>query len=958
MNYHIGQQIFSFRVHAIRHSEELKADAIEFRHDPTGCRILFLDNNEENKVFSVAFRTLPDDSTGVFHILEHSVLSGSEKYPVREPFVELLKGSMNTFLNALTFPDMTMYPVSSRNDRDLLNLTEVYLDAVFRPLSITHPNIFYQEGWHIEMDEEGHPLYKGVVLNEMKGAMSDAEGLGERTLLQQLFRDNAYGFNSGGDPERIPDLTYENYVAQYHRHYHPSNARIYLEGKIPMAEMLSLIASYLNTFEKLDDLPETPFQTPVSSDRSIEYELGQDEEASNKNQIFAGNIVGSWKDRALNMAISLIGDVLTGANDAPLKRRILEKGLAQDFSLTVDDSCAQSYLLMHAENVTDGQEDALLTEIQDFGEELTRTGLDPDAVESSLNRMIFNLKEDEEPRGIGRAIHACGIWFYEGDPVAELENNPLIAEIRAMVASGDLNRLAAKLLTEKQGFCVLRMHPSKTLGDRKREEEARRLDAIVSRWTPAERKANEDLVASLRAWQNTPDSPEALATLPMLNKADADIPPDWVETEELSLSGVRYLRHLIPCGGIVHLRISFTLSDFTPDQLQRVSMVCALLGKLPTAKHDALTIQQEIKRWTGRLSFGVVIRSHPEDPTRCSPTLAVFASVLPENVEKAQTLISEILFSTDFSATSLILELVQQIEMAARQRIIGAGHVLAARKVLSHYSAEYALKNMLDGDESIRYIHQFVKNPDQYLSDLRDTAGDMVRALCRRRALLSLTADEDVSWAPLLEALPEGNAVPEYMTFSVQSPSRLGYRIPSQVGFAVRGYRLSEMGLPFTGTMWLAANILSLSYLWNKVRVLGGAYGAGLTIDRQGNIYSYSYRDPTPGKTLTMDGGLADFLREFVQGDESLDKYIISSLNDLNPLLSPREKGALADSRWLNGYTREAAEKIRREILYATEEDLLSCSAWLNRFAQEGAICVVAPQSALDACPNLEISEL
>ena len=362
------QKLNGFIVLETRESGELRGRTVLLEHEKTGAQVFWVDNGAENMVFSVTFRTLPEDSTGVFHILEHSVLCGSEKYPVKEPFVELLKSSMNTFLNALTFQDMTMYPVASRNPRDLLNLAGVYLDAVFAPKVLSDRKRFCQEGWHIDRNGNGEPVYKGVVFNEMKGAMSDTDTLIERRIMQQMFPDTCYGYNSGGDPETIPSLTYEKFCEQYRRYYHPSNALFYLDGALPMEETLSLIASYLDRYERMQDLPFYTFQTPVGSEDTIMYELGQEEPEENRGHLTLARITGTWRDRAENMARGIICDVLTGSNEAMLKRAALERGLAEDLSATVDDTTLQSWVTIHADNVTDGREEELLALLQETGE--------------------------------------------------------------------------------------------------------------------------------------------------------------------------------------------------------------------------------------------------------------------------------------------------------------------------------------------------------------------------------------------------------------------------------------------------------------------------------------------------------------------------------------------------------------------------------------------------------------
>ena len=955
-----NDRIHGFLVNRVRRSDELHAVLVEMIHLKTGARLCWLNNGLENKVFSISFRTLPTDNTGVFHILEHSVLCGSDRFPVREPFVELLKGSMNTFLNAMTFPDMTMYPVSSRNDQDLLNLTEVYLDAVFRPRILQDERIFCQEGWHIESDENGHYQYKGVVFSEMKGAMSDISQVGEAEMARQLFPDTGYGFNSGGDPEAIPTLTYQQFLAAYRRHYHPSNAWIYLDGTVPMERILTLINAYLDVYEAETDLPVFSFQKPASSFRTAFYELGKEEDARDKGHLYLSRIFGSWKDKTLNMAANVVGDVLTGHNSAPLKRLVLENGLAQDFSLSVDDSSFQSVLTMHAENVTDGREQELTDLINRFADRLEREGLDRSAVEASLNRFIFNMKEEEEPQGIERAVRVMGSWLYDGDPLFSLENDQEFAELRQMLASGDLNALAVSMLKDRNGLCTLKLLPSKDLGTEKREAEEKRLAEIASRWSSEEQEVNKSLLSSLQAWQDTPDLPEALATLPALKKADADLPAEWPETEVRNLEGTSLLYHPLPCSGVVHLRAYINLSGMAMESLQDVSLLCALLGKLPTEHYDGSSLQQEIKRYTGRLGFSVVIRGDPLNPERCTPYLVAFTSVLRENVQKAEFLLAEILKTTDFSDTDRIVEIVLQLEMLSRQRIVSGGHTIGIRSVLSHYSAEMALRNALEGDLGVCYLHEFAASPDHKLPGLRATAEKLrMDFVVRKRMTLSMTADESVTdWSEFLCRIPSGSAGSLSVSFSRQAPLRQGYRIPSQVGFSVRGWHLREAGQPFRGSLFLAANILTYSWLWNQVRVQGGAYGCSFQADRFGNLFTYSYRDPSPDRTLLVDRGASGFLKSFVDSGEDLDKYIISTLNDLNPLLSPREKGILADSRFFSGYTREEADRIRREILCTTSKDLLEITGLLDDFAEKGAVCVVASGAQLDKCPNLILDDL
>ena len=960
MTYLVNQTVHGFRVLSAEKSRDPEGNAILMKHERTGARLFWLDNGAENMVFSIAFRTLPEDSTGVFHILEHSVLCGSEKYPMKEPFVELLKSSMNTFLNAMTFPDMTMYPVSSRNPRDLMNLTDVYLDAVFAPVSMKDRKRFCQEGWHIDRDEDGNPEFRGVVYNEMKGAMSDTDTLIEHELGSMLFPDTYNGFNSGGDPEKITDLTWEAYRQQYRRCYHPSNAWVYLDGAVPMEEMLPLLDRYFSAYEKRDRNPEFIYQSPRSAERTIRYELGHGEKPENKGYLTTARITGTWKDRAENTARAIICDVLTGTNESPLKRAALEKGLAKDLNLTVDDTGLQSWIAMHAEHVTDGKEKEILALLEETGKEIIRNGMDRNALEASMNRAIFHMREEEEPQGIGRCIRCTGNWLYGGDPLEALGNESIIRSLKEWLENGTFDRLAADMLLNRENTVTLHTLPSATLGTEKRARETEKLSRMLEGMTDEERAETERIREEIEAWQSDPDSEENLATLPLLRLEDADIEPEWVETETATVGGVQVMIHRIPCNGVVYLRAYFSLTDYSLDELTKASLFAGMLGKLPTGKYSALRLQQEIKRLTGSLGFSVVARAKTGDGEYCSPCLAASASALEENAGQAQELMAEVLGNTVTEGQEdRILEIMKQNEIGARQRVVSAGHLIAVKKCLSRYSADGAVKNALDGDRAVNYIHSFAANPEKEMDGFLLTARKVLsESVCRARMTLSVTSGSELIPEKLAGAFPEGTGVPEKTAYREEEAGKTGFRIPSQTGFTGRGYRLDRCGMKFSGSMWLAGSILTLGYYWNRIRVQGGAYGAGLQIDRSGNIFSYSFRDPTPAKTLAADSGAGAFIREFTAREENLDKYIISALNELNPLLSPREKGALADARMLTGYTREESERIRKEVLNTTPEQLTACGEWLDRFAAEGSVCVVAHMDALDQCGGLLIRDL
>ena len=465
------------------------------------------------------------------------------------------------------------------------------------------------------------------------------------------------------------------------------------------------------------------------------------------------------------------------------------------------------------------------------------------------------------------------------------------------------------------------------------------------------------MLEALEAWQTAPDSPEALRCLPRLTRKDADCPLFWVPTEESEREGVPVWTHRLACNGVVHLKVYFRLTDLSLEQLTAVSFLAGLLGNLRTRNHDALKLQHAIRRTTGYFGVNIITSSAGRETETCTPYLVCLAGALKENADAAAELISEVLTSTCFDEEEKILEMAQQVKLSVQQRVVSSGQTIALRHVLARYSANGAVKYALDGVPALRYIRDFADHPEVRLPEFREL-GERIReqTCCRARMRISVTAEQGWDPLPLLRAIPEGTPAPDAAAYRVDLPEKAGFRIPGQVGFMARGYRLSRCAQPFSGAKWLTTGILTLDYLWNRIRVRGGAYGAGMQMDRAGTVYTYSFRDPAPGKSLEADAGAAAFLRRFAGREEDLDRYIISALNENNPLLGPREQASVADARLMSGAGREELERIRLQILNATMQEILESTEWLEAYAKEGAVCVVAPQKLLEAC-GLPVTE-
>lgn len=960
MSLTVGTKLHGFTVDRVREVKEMRGTLVEMSHDKTGASLCWLDNGEVNKLFSIAFKTLPEDSTGVFHILEHSVLCGSEKFPVREPFVELLKSSMNTFLNAMTFPDKTMYPVSSRNEQDFLNLTEVYLDAVFAPRIFQNPNIFYQEGWHVELtDADAEPTFKGVVFNEMKGAMSSVDEVVQEGMLALVYPDSSYGHNSGGDPRHIPELSYEQFIASYKRYYHPTNSRIFLDGAVPLDRVLGLIDSYLSRFEKSAASYDFTYQKPAAVESTNYYEVAAGESLEGKAQLTLGKIIGDWSDVVKCRAMDVICDVIAGSNEAPLKRALLAAGLCQDMVLMAYDGLLQPAVLLQIKNTDDSKSDDIRRVIRETVQGLVEKGLDRAALEASLNRFEFRIREPQEPQGLMRCINACNAWLYGGDPLMYLVNDETFAALRAMLESGGYEALLKEMLLDEETLCVLHTLPSATYGEELRAEEAARLQAIKAAWTEEDKANILALNASLAAWQQTPDTPEQLSTLPVLDLSEVSPDPMKTETAVEEISGVTVLRHSAPCHGIAHIAAYYDLTDCTLEELTKLFLLSKLLGKLPTARHDAAQLQQAVKTYLGALNFSVEAFAKDGQTDACAPKLAVRCSVLEENLPKAKELIHEILTETCFDDAERIREIVLQLDEEGKQMGIMAGHRLGMLVAGSHATAAGAVEEAVSGYSALKWLHGFAANFDAQVADYAALAkAVLARAVCRARMTLSVTAPHEIPMADFVALWPEGEAAPAAMSAKSALPHRLAIRIPAQIGYACNGLNLYAEGQKPSGSLAVASNILDLDFLWNKIRVQGGAYGAGIRAGRSGDMGCYTFRDPTPARSLDVYHGMADHLKEICASGEKIDKYIISSISNTEPLRSPREAGKAADTAWFLGRSYEDDKAYRGEILSATPEKLTAWCDALTKLASDAPVCVVGNEEAIKGLEGFEVVDL
>lgn len=935
---------------------ELNATLHEMEHEKTGARLVWLERAEENKTFGIAFPTLPSDDTGVFHILEHSVLCGSDKYPVKEPFVELLKHSMNTFLNAMTFPDKTLYPISSRNDKDFLTLMRVYLDAVFHPAIYHKPEIFRQEGWRYEFDADGAPHYKGVVFNEMKGAFADADTLESNAIERMLFPDTPYRYVSGGDPASIPDLTYEQFLASHRQFYAPSNALIFLDGAVKLDEVLRILdEEYLSGFARTARTEFPPLQPPLDGGtETVTYEVATPEEETGRTRVACGLVLCSFADCETQVAAQVLAEVLAGDNESPLCKAVLSRQLAEDVKLQMMDGVAQPWMLLELRNLKTEDADAARQAVRETLVRLAEQGIDRTKLEAALAHLEFQMRERDfgsYPQGIVFCMLALQSWLYGGAPEAYLQVGDLFDTLRAKMQQGYFEQLLRRIFLENPHRCEVILVPSHTAGEARRQKEADRLAREAAGWTDADRAALRRSQETLDAWQKTPDTPAQLATLPCLTLADVESKPEDLPLETVTMSGLPVLLHRLDTSGIAYLTLYFAANGLTTEQLSQLGYLCQLLGHMPTKQHTAEELNDRIRLLCGELYFFAGAYAGQGQTDRCQVMFCVSMSALEKKLPDALALLTEILTETSLDAEPAAKDILRQMRMQGMESTIMAGHQAGLGRLQAQISAMGVAQEHLSGFAGYQWVKAREQNWDW--SSLRPALQTLLHDIvATARLTLSVTGEAvcaEQAAAHLAAALPEGAAAPAETCMAPWGRRREGIAIPADIAFACCGGNTQADGRVYTGAWQLATKLIGLEYLWNVVRVQGGAYGTGLVVRDTGLAGCYSYRDPQGAQSLEKYEKCADFLRRFCREGNDLTGLIIGAVSDSEPLLTPSAKGRLADAWYWRGITYADRCRRRQELLSATPETLLALADTLEK-ALQGGVCVVAGQPQLEKC--------
>ena len=929
-----------------------------WRHDVTGAQLLSIVNDDENKCFGVTFRTPPKDSTGVAHILEHSVLCGSDRYPVKEPFVELLKGSLQTFLNAFTFPDKTCYPVASANLQDFYNLMDVYIDAVFHPR--ISEDIFRQEGWHVEAESaEGPWSYKGVVYNEMKGAYSSPDSVLAEQSQQSLFPDTLYSLDSGGNPKVIPDLTYEAFVNFHRSYYHPSNARFFFWGDDPEEERLRRINEALRGYERRPADSDVPLQPRLDTPRQIEvpYAAGKEE---NRAHMTVNWLLGERADVEQALIMEMLEHILEGMPGSPLRRALIASGLGEDVTgCGLETDLRQMYYSTGLKGVQPADVPRAELLIFETLAELAETGFDPMLVEAAVNTVEFAYRENNSgrfPRGLAAMIQALSTWLYDGDPLAALAWEAPLEAIKARLAAGErvFEDAVRRWMLDNPHRSTVVLLPDHELGRRREEAEAARLEAVRAAGTPADHARLAEETARLQAAQEAPDSPEALATIP--NVGIGDLPRLGTELP-VTVTGdftahSTLLEHELPTRGVAYNCLQLPLDQVDDDLVPLLPLFGRCLTELGTARRDFTELGARIAAKTGGLGAGAGFGT-----TRSRETLRHFVisgKVVYDKLPDYYELLHEVLFEP-LTDKDRILERAGQMLLEEKSRLeqglVAGGHATVSGRLRAHFAQAGRLMERTGGLsylQSLRGLLRRLKTePDGLLADLERLRRAVIAA---PGAVADCTAEaEGLAQArPLLSRLLQ--ALPEQRPACAQPCGQGDFPLPdheailteAQINYVGKAANLYDLGHPFHGSFNVILRALRMGYLWERVRVRGGAYGAFCNLDRNsGTLIFASYRDPNVTDTLDAFDGAAEFLRTAAPAGAQLERAIVGAVGDLDAYMLPDAKGATALARWFSGETPEERARVREEMFATTTADFRAFADILQEVAEHGKTCVL-----------------
>ena len=937
------------------------------RHKKSGARVILVSNEDDNKVFSISFRTPPFDSTGAAHILEHSVLCGSREFPVKDPFVELVKGSMNTFLNAITFPDKTCYPTASCNEQDFKNLMHVYLDAVFYPNIYSREEIFRQEGWNYHLtDPEGPLTLNGVVYNEMKGAFSSSDEVLDREIMNSLFPDTPYGLESGGDPEHIPDLTYEKFLDFHRKYYHPSNAYIFLYGKMDMAERLEFIDShYLSKFDRIEVDSEIPSQKPFENMHDIvkEYAVSDEEDEEDASYLAYCLGIGNVRDNVLCTAFEVLDYALLNAPGAPIRKALLEAGIGKDIYGSFDDGIMEPFFKIIAKGSAPEKKEEFLSIIRHVLQEIVDNGIDQKAVNAGINLMEFQFREADfsnYPKGLFYNLDIMDSWIYSDEnPFANVKMLEVFRFLKEQSDKGYFEELIRKYLLDNPYASVLTLLPKPGLQAEREKALEDKLDAYLKSLPEEEKIRMTERTAALEAWQESKDDPEDKRKIPMLSRSDIKKTVRPFSNKELDLDGSLFLYHDVVTNGIGYLDLMFEIPRMDPDRIHVLGLLKAVLGYMDTEHYDYGDLANEINGSTGGLLFGVETFENETFPDGFRSMFSIAGKALYPQLDTMFRLIREILFTTKTEDYNRLREIISEGASRGKESLSSTGHGTAVLRSTSYSSSEAVFQDELSGVGFLEFILDLEKNFDRRKEEISERLRSLIREIfCRENFKVSYTGEAESLdqvmglAADLKRSLPEKRTAGFERNLSYNRKNE-GLMTSGQVQYVAQTGNFLKHGFAYTGTLDILKVILNYDYLWTNIRVKGGAYGCMSGFKRNGDSYFASYRDPNLHKTLEVYKGIPGYLRDFDADEREMTQYIIGTINAKDIPLTPKMQGLRSKNAWFSGITVEQLLIYRGEILDAKPEDIRKLADYVEAVLSDGNLCIVGSESKIKAAEDV-----
>lgn len=965
--------IYSLTAYEVMQEKELSglgSKGILLRHKKTGARVLLMENDDENKVFAIGFRTPPADSTGVPHIMEHSVLCGSREFPVKDPFVELVKGSLNTFLNAMTYPDKTVYPVASCNDKDFQNLMHVYMDAVFYPNIYQHDKTFRQEGWSYKLDRpDGELKLSGVVYNEMKGAFSSPEGVLDRVILNSLFPDTSYANESGGDPEVIPELTYEQFLEFHRKYYHPSNSYIYLYGDMDMEEKLRwLDEKYLSDFEKIQIDSKIKYQEPFSEMREIvqEYSIASNENEVDNTYLSYNKVIGTSLDEKLYLAFQILDYALLSAPGAPLKKALLDAGMGKDIMGSYDNGVYQPIFSVISKNANIEQKEEFIRVIEDTLTDIVKNGVDKKALRAGINYHEFRFREADfgnYPRGLMYGLQLFDSWLYDEEkPFIHMEAIPVFEFLKSQVESGYFEELIQTYLIDNTHGAVVIIRPEKGRTARMDRELSEKLRAYKESLSDEE---IEELVRStkeLEEYQEEESSPEDLAKIPVLKREDISHETAPICNEEMDVDGVKVVHHNVETNGIGYATLMFDLSDISEELLPYVGILQNVLGIIDTANYEYGELFNEINVHTGGIGTSLELYA---DVTKVREkefraTFEMKGKALYPKMDILFAMMREILMESKLEDAKRLKEIIAMLRSRLQMSFLSSGHTTAALRALSYTSPIAKFKDDTDGIgfyEVVKTIEEdFEGHKEELIRNLKMIARKIFRAdnlmvsyTSAEEGLAPIRSAFDVVRNGLNDTLPaDGGNAADMPCIIHCAKLNEGFKTSSKVQYVARAGNFIDGGAEYVGALQILKVILSYDYLWQNVRVKGGAYGCMSNFNRIGEGYLISYRDPNLEKTLEVYEGVVNYLENFDVDDRDMNKFIIGTISNIDRPMNPAAKGSRSMNLYMNRVTEEMIRRERDEILNAEKDDIRALAKVVRAMLDADLLCVIGSEEKIE----------